>query len=581
MPGSAEFIQRLVHSLEAGKPVVWMRRGLALAGVALLAIFYMTHEFRGLATSQAMDQAQIGREIARGHGWRTNFARPLSIGNLLAHGKDVPQKIWIDTYNAPLPSLVDAIALFPIKSHWKMTPADVLYAGDRAVVVMAIALFLLSVVVLYLIVRRLFDQRLALMTCALVLLCDMFWQYSLSGLPQMLLLFLFNCTMYALVRAVEARYGGGRVGLWLAFVGLGFGLLALTHALTIWIFVAAFIYCVFFFRPRGWAALVLLAAFAIVYFPWLIRNYLVSGNPAGLAIYSVLDGIQHTESGWMRRLSLDLEGSALPSSFRDKIVTNFLNQAAGLFGYFGYSIVAIMFFAGLLYVFRRRETGTIRWMLLTMWLGGVTGMAVFGVNEEQGFAANQLHLMFVPLMTCYGLAFLLVQWRRLELRLRVARIAFITLLFLLCATPLILKLPFFKQPESSIRWPPYVPPYIAVLNDWMKPNEVTASDMPWAVAWYADRRALYVPETIKEMTDISDYRILGGPVYGLYLTPISGSQNTLGDILKGEYSAWAPIISRTVNLETFPLKWGMLLGLENECIFLSDHNRQTESSSSL
>ena len=415
------------------------------------------------------------------------------------------------------------------------------------------------------------------MTCALVLLCDMFWQYSLSGLPQMLLLFLFNCTVYVLVRAVEARYGGGRVGTWLALVGLGFGLLALTHALTIWILVATLVYCFFFFRPRGWAALIVLAAFAIVYFPWLIRNYLVCGNPGGLAIYSVLDGMTHSESGWMRRITLDLEGAVRPTAFRDKMVTNFLSEAGHLFGYFGYSIVAVMFFAGLVYVFKRRETGTIRWMLLAMWAGAVAGMIVLGINEEQGFGANQLHLIFVPLMTCYGLAYLLVQWHRLGIHLQIARIGFVTLLFLICATPLLLTLPFFKPPQSAIRWPPYVPPYIAVMNDWMKPDEVTASDMPWAVAWYADRPALFVPETVKQLTDISDYRILGGPVYGLYLTPVSGSQNTLGDILKGEYSAWAPVITRTVNLETFPLKWGVLLGLENECIFLSDHNRQAGS----
>jgi hypothetical protein len=29
-----------------------------------------------------------------------------------------------------------------------------------------------------------------------------------------------------------------------------------------------------------------------------------------------------------------------------------------------------------------------------------------------------------------------------------------------------------------------------------------------------------------------------------------------------------------VNLEQFPLKWATLLGLENECIFLSDHDRE-------
>lgn len=580
MPGPAEFIQRMVHNLETGSPAIWVRRALVAAGICTLSLFYLMHEFRGLATSQAMDQAQIGREIARGHGWRTNFARPRSIGQLLGHGKNVPQAIWYDTYNAPLPPLVNAITLFPIKSHLKMTPQDIIYAGDRAIAAMSILFFLASVVVLFFVARRLFDQRLALMACSLVLLGDIFWDYSLSGLPQMLLLFLFNATVYVLVRAVEARYGGGRVGAWLAALGLGFGLLALAHALTIWIFVAALIFSVFFFRPRGWAALIMLAAFTIIYVPWLIRTYAICGHPGGIAFYSVLEGVVHSETGWMRRITLDFEGAG-PMAFKDKFVQNFLNQSGNLLESFGWSVVALMFFAGLLYSFKRPETGMVRWMILSMWLGAVAGMTLFGLTKEQGFSANQLHLIFIPLMTCYGLAYLLVQWNRLEINLRLARIGFITLLFLLCAGPMLLRMPGFKPAVPTIRWPPYVPPYIAVLNNWMKPDEITASDMPWAVAWYGDRRAILVPETVKTFVDISDYRILGGPVYGLYLTPISGSQNTLNDILKGEYKDWGAVISRTVNLETFPLKWGVLLGLENECIFLSDHNREKSTAPQL
>ncbi len=393
----------------------------------------------------------------------------------------------------------------------------------------------------------------------------------------MLLLFLFNCTVYVLARAVEAQSEGGRVGPWLALVGLGFGLMALTHALTIWIFAGALIFSIFFFRPRGWAALVPLAVFAVLYFPWLIRNYLICGNPGGLAIYSVLGGIQHSETGWMRSINPSLEGVG-PMALKDKMITNFLGQSGLIFEYFGWNVVAIMFFAGLLYVFKRPETNTVRWMIMAMWCGAVAGMTIWGINEEEGVAANQLHLLFVPLMISFGLAFLLVQWNRLEIGIRLARIGFIILLFLLCATPMLFKLPPLKPPQIYIHWPPYPPPpYLGVLSDWMKPDEVTASDMPWAIAWYGDRRAILLPETVKTMSDISDYRILGGPVYGLYLTPISGSQNRLGDILKGEYKDWAPVISRTVNLETFPLRWGVLLGLENECIFLSDHNRQSPS----
>jgi hypothetical protein len=576
MPGAAEAVQHAVHAIETGNIAVWLRRILAVVAVIVLAMIYMwpTH-FRGLATSQAMDQAQIGRHIASGHGFKTSFVRPRAVAQLQAHARNVPQKIWSDTYNAPLPPLVDAIALRAVKSHWQMTPHDLVYTGDKAIAIMSILLFLGSVVLLYFTARRLFDQRLALLACGLVVLCDAMWQYSLSGLPQMLLLFLFNGTAYTLVRAIEAKHSGGRVGVWLAAAGVGFGLLALTHALTIWIFISAFVFCVFFFRPRGWAAAIVLAGFLIIYTPWLLRNYIVSGSPAGIAIYSVLDGTNHSEAAWMRRVDLDLEGMG-PGAFREKLATNLVNQGGRLVQYLGWSFVAVMFFAALLHAFKRPEAGGFRWLILMMWVGAVVGMTLFGLNEEQGFAANQLHLIFVPLMTCYGLAFLLVQWNRLGINLRVARVAFITLLYLICATPMLmtLLLMFFGPNKSLVRWPPYVPPYIAVLNSWMQPNEVTASDMPWAIAWYADRPSLWVPDTIKTMIEFSDYNVIGAPVHGLYLTPISGSQNTLRDIIKGEYRDWAPIIQRTVVIEAFPLKSATLLGLENECVFFSDHDRQ-------
>src|SRR3954463_12456057 len=286
MPGAADFVQRAVHTLEAGGLAVWIRRGLVVVVIFALDFYYMWH-FRGLATSQAMDQAQIGRAIASGKGFTTNFARPLAIGQLQANRKNVANGIWVDTYNAPLPPLVNAIALLTVKSKWKMGPTDLIYAGDKAIAVFSIIFFLLSVVMLFFIARALFDQRLAIFACALVLLSDIFWQYSLSGLPQMLLLFLFNVMLYFLIRAVQAYYAGTPVTKWLIAVGLTFGLLALTHALTIWIFLALLIFAFLFFTPRGLAAAILLGAFAIIYLPWVIRTYAVNGSMAGVAYYSV------------------------------------------------------------------------------------------------------------------------------------------------------------------------------------------------------------------------------------------------------------------------------------------------------
>jgi 4-amino-4-deoxy-L-arabinose transferase-like glycosyltransferase len=453
-----------------------------------------------------------------------------------------------------------------------MTPRDTIFVGDKLIALGSILLFLASVVVLFFIARRLFDQKLAGLSCALVLLCDTFWQYSLSGLPQMLLLLLFNLTIYAFVRAIEEKTAGRPAQRWLGCVGAGFGLLALSHALTIWIFVPAFIFTVLYFRPRLRTAIWLLAPFALLYGPWLLRNYLVCGNPAGVAYYSFFDQIGMSEAGHMRRPGIDFAALSM-GVFRNKVGSNFIDQIGHIFHYFGWCVVALFYFAALLHPFRRTVTATLRWLLLALWAGAVLGMAVYGMPEEQEVVANQLHLLFVPIMTCFGLAFLLVLWNRLEIRNRLARVGFLTLLFLLCSWPMVFNLCFAKT-KSSVRWPPYVPPYIAVIHDWMKPDEIVATDMPWAVAWYADRRAVWLPETIRAFTEMSDYEFLGGKINGLYMTSISGSGNTMRDILKGEYKDWAPVILRSIDMQKFPLKWGTMLGLEEECTFFSDYDRQ-------
>src|SRR5208282_4818833 len=100
----------------------------------------------------------------------------------------------------------------------------------RAIALMGVLFFLASLVVLYFIALELFDQRLAYMAVGLTLVCDMMWRYSLSGLPQMFLLLLLHLNVYALLRAVRARYLNEPYLGWMAVLGVGFGLMALTHA---------------------------------------------------------------------------------------------------------------------------------------------------------------------------------------------------------------------------------------------------------------------------------------------------------------------------------------------------------------
>jgi hypothetical protein len=248
----------------------------------------------------------------------------------------------------------------------------------------------------------------------------------------------------------------------------------------------------------------------------------------------------------------------------------------------GWSPVALVALVSVLHAFRRPVTATFRWLLFAMWASAVCGMALFGMKEERGLAANQFHLLFFPLFVCYGMAYILVQWdRRIGLGFILPqwgarsgvhyflRNSLVIFIFFLSAIPILGRI-FFEKVAYGIEWPPYLPPHISMMREWFQPDEIIASDMPWAVAWYADRRSLWLPFDPQDLFDLSDYQRLGAPVAGLFFTPISGTQNTLQDLISGEYRHWTPYIVRTIAKTPYPFK--QLLGTP-DCVLYMDWDR--------
>jgi hypothetical protein len=248
----------------------------------------------------------------------------------------------------------------------------------------------------------------------------------------------------------------------------------------------------------------------------------------------------------------------------------------GIYNFLGQSLVAPFFFIALLHLFKKKETADFRWCILSMWLLAVFGMAVFGMPDSTAVKANDLHILFVPVMSFYGLALILVMWSRIGIDVKLVRAGFITLIFVISALPFINQFMVLWATNSMlVSWPPYVPPGIAVLANWTKENEIITSDMPWAVSWYADRESLWLPMTIREWNDLNDYNRLRGRVVGLYLTPITGDLPFITGIMKGEYKEWAPFITRNVNLKDFPLKAVTPMAIQGECVYYSDRDRWT------
>jgi hypothetical protein len=563
-------VQALVHDLEAGRLKRYLLIAAFLAAVAGLASLYLIFNFRGLDSETAMDQAQVGRQIAAGAGYSTLYIRPMAMWQFLNHEEKFPPGYFPDTYNFPLNPLLNAVILRVAKRWWPMQPTDIVYIPDRVVAAAGVALFLASVFLLFFLVRGLFDGKLAWMTAGLVLLSDLLWRFSVSGLPQMLLLFLFTGALLLLHHAMTAREDRrvGRMLVLLAGAAVLFGLMTLAQPLTAWIFLGFLGFVFAWFRPNLISGLLVFFLYLAVVAPWLVRNYLVCGNPLGLGIYSILDGTTASELAFMSNLQPDL--TAL-GAVRAKLRGGFLNQFENIFTYLGYGLAAAAFFFALLHVFKRPATNLLRWALAAMWLAAVGGMTVFA--PRGAVSANQLHVLFLPLFTAYGLAFLLVLWNRMDLRFPPARLAFLSLVFAVTALPMAVNL--LTQSPSRVHWPPYIPPFINTVSQWMEPREVLCSDMPWATAWYGGRISLLLPATVRQFITIHDYKYLGGPVNGLYLTPVSGNRPFLSQIAKGEYREWATFIMRTADLSRFPLQFFTPLPIDNECVFYSDRDRWT------
>lgn len=560
-------LQQTVHDIDSGTIARILKLGMLVALLAGLCVVYLLFQFKGLGTEQGMDQAQIARSLISGEGFATRYIRPLAIQKLTDAGKKIPDGNFPEFYNAPLFPLLEAAALFPVKKHLDMQPSEVLGKGDIALASFGIILMMLGVLVWYFVGALLFDRPLALLAAGLLLVTDLMWQFALAALPQHLLIILFGLATLCAVkarRADEAQQDFQSLA-WLGGAAFCFGLMSLTHGVTAFVMPGFLVFCFVGFHGRIQSLLLAFAVYLLTVSPWLVHNFLVCGNPLGLSIHAALAGAGVPESSLMRGLNTGLTlGGGMPTKFRDGL----LGQASHLWEYLGLNVAAAAFLLALLHPFRNTTTSLWRWIVLMMWALSAVGMTLFGVRES--VSGNQLHIVFLPVFVLYGMALILVLWNRLGIALKPLRIAFLCLVFLLAAAPMLLTL--LSGQKARIQWPPYVPPFISVLRNWYGPREVLCSDMPWAVAWYANRKCLLLPDTRRSFNEISDYSTLGSPVVGLYLTPVSGQTEFLS-LMKGPYKDWGPVIMRTVNLNDFPLKNFTPLPIDGECILYSDTAR--------
>ena len=317
MPTSP-MVQMLIHKLEVGAGSRYLRYFALVVGILTLAFLYDLRAYRNLATPEAMDAAQLARNISEGKGYKTLFLRPFSLDLVQRHeaashagdGPNAPTDLariktaHPDISNPPVYPLLLAglMKVLPFdytvnlkKPFWTNNGNFWRYQPDFLIALFNEALLLMIVVLTFFLAKNLFDSNVAWLAAILVLGCELLWRFSVSGLSTMLLLVVFlGLVMFLLEIERSTRESKPRPG-WVfglaVAVGVLTGLGALTRYAFGWTIIPVALFLLLFSGPRRWwHTLAALLAFTLVLTPWIIRNEIASGTPFGTAGYALVEG---------------------------------------------------------------------------------------------------------------------------------------------------------------------------------------------------------------------------------------------------------------------------------------------------
>lgn len=526
-----------------------------LLGLAVISLFIT---FRGLSSPRAMEQAQIGKELASGNGYSTKVIRPAAIWQIKQNGKEPASfNQFPETYHAPLNPLIYGSVIKAVQGNdtqkWRMPKNSNIYGLDRIIAATCTLFFIAAIGVNYLLISRIFDNTIAFITAILLMFCQLMWQFAQSGLPQMLMLLLFSLAMLHLWKAIEKTQENKSFMSSILIAGFFMCLLALTHWITIWIYIGFTVFCAIFFKPKGVVATILIGMLAVVVLPITYFIYTIpSGSSLGMAFYAIHDGLGFSEDYLLRSLSPEDQQLGLQGLFV-QIISSTLSQLSSLYGNLGSILVAPLFFISLIHPFRNKLIRSFRWLILLMVFFASIGMTLYGTRDGV-MDSNQIIILFTPLMTAYGLAMLAILWAKVQINqsMQILRNAHFIIIIFISIGPMLFSLPLnLKRGLSAGKvgiphTPFYYPPSLnRLVADNTSEDELIISDTPWAVAWYANRPALWLPHNLDQIKAIETIaQDLGSNISGIHITPYSFSSDpiirTAG--ANGQYKALFPLV---------------------------------------
>ncbi|HOX01654.1 MAG TPA: glycosyltransferase family 39 protein [Candidatus Paceibacterota bacterium] len=581
-------IQNWIYKLEEGASVRWIKRITLFLAILGGVVFYDLREYRQFTAPEAMDTAQLARNLAEGRGFTTLFVRPLSLHLVQSHLQR-PDALLRDGHpdlaHPPLYPLMLA-ALMKAAPMPAAVPPDRKfdrYPGDFRIAWFNQFWFLAGVALVFRLGRKLFNPSVAWLAAGLMLGSDVFWRFSVSGLSTSFLVALFLVLALALVRVERAEREEDRGAGWFfcraIWVGLLLGLGALTRYSFAWL--AAPVALFFFWfapRRRGLLIPVALLVMGLLWTPWLYRNYRLSGalfGTAGYALYmdtasypgTTLERSVHPDPAKINLFSIDDQLRKLTTNGQ-RVIQDSLPRLGG-------NWITAFFLAGLLVPFRQVAASRIRLFVVCclplMALVQAMGRTYLSQWTPDINSENFL-VIAAPVVFVLGAGMFHWLLERLQMPFPPLRRWVVVGAGLVFCAPLWLTL--LPPRQSHMAYPPYYPWLIQQMTGLMRPDELMMSDMPWATAWYGNRQCLWL--TVNPDQDFYAINDFQKPVKGLMLGPVILEQPFLSQLIKGDERAWGQFILRTAVQGRippgFPLRhvWTKLLP---DYLFLADFER--------
>ena len=559
-----ERIQEWIHKFEEGEGVRIVRLIFIILVLLGLAALYDVRQYSNFASAEAMDSAQLARNLAQGKGYTTDFVRPFSIylvekqrGERGERGDDLAllKKGHPDLTNPPVYPLLLAGLMKVLPFDFNIpqgvrSQRSPRYQPEILIAFFNQALFFLAMFLTFRLARRLFDPTVAWITVLVLAGTELLWQFSVSGLSTMLLMVMFLALSWLLVVMEEAAREGQRGRAWFLGAALLCGALVALGSLTRysfgWLILPVLLFFgVFFPQRRLSLCLVSLLTFLAVLSPWLIRNHHWSGSPFGTSVYAL---VQDTEQFPENRLERSLTPDFSAVKFNDcarkfslrlgELLRNDLPK-------FGGNWIIAFSMVGLLLPFVRVGLHRLRVFLL-----GALAVLVFAqaLGHTQLSAdtpiinSENLLVILAPIFFVYGVGLFTLIIEHFEFPVPALRHVVNGAFVLAVSAPLVLRM--LPPREHSLVYPPYFPPWIQYFGDYMQEEELVMSDMPWAMAWYGRRQCVWTTLNVQDKKNENDFYAINDlrkPVQGLYLTTLTMDGRLFSQLLRGQDWVWGKL----------------------------------------